>query len=643
VASLRDMAHALETVAAGPRKRRALVACAPDAEGYPTLTFANEERVRVADTLSTRGWDAPAIEPTRLTAGFFLDRLRYIGLLHVAAHGHATAGSEALILPRGARLTADDLVSKRFPTMPFVYLNTCLLAQTRYLGGGVSRGIAHTLFELGAPAVVANMTPVYEKIAVDVSAAFYRHAESHSVGEALRLARGDMHQAGVPPSLWGTTVLVGDPRHRLEAPEPSEARDPVIDLLDAYLNGGSTSDRTAAYQRTLVEFSTNVGNARAGAALAFVQAASRLAAIDTEEDEAAVDLLIEVANELRHLPSEAMTRTLKATHLADSGADNDATATEIDRALVVLDALQGAGDLWDRIRLQLLARRKSIGLAAVGLQRRYSGDFSAADKGAADALLDVIEGVQQAQESERGVVGIRAHVETVEDVAHNAIVIGWSNRFEDMREIAAYATTLVNDLVRLGFLPSVARPHAERILAGLLSDLWGRQPSAGLQAELVEGWAGALVQAVADVARTWTAPEQTPWFAELEDFEHRLDAALERIEAASYDEVYECLEKEFSALSATMANVLGEIERHHPATLGAAYGWLTGTIIRRNTYSPLDGSVPEDIDERLKKLATVSRLLSERYLFRYLADGFSSVRNKQIDELERWRLDVKSN
>jgi CHAT domain-containing protein len=640
VASLRDMAGAVEAVSTTVRTRRALITSAPRVEGHPPLQFAEDERARVTEAFQSRGWDAPPITADRLTPQFFLDRLKYVALLHVAAHGQATAGTEALILPQGERLTADDLLKKRFPTMPMVYLNTCLLAQTRYLGGGVGRGIAHTLFELGAPAVIANMSPVYDKVATDLSEAFYRHAVANPVGEALRLARGELSAADVPPSLWGATVLIGDPARRLDPSRNEESHDVVAELLNAYMPEGSELDRTAAYSRTLELVGSDEGNVRAVAGLGFVQAASRLSAVETREDEEALDLMIEIASELHHLPAMAMMRTVKATHLTRSGVNDDRTRSEIDRAVMALDALQGTGATWDRLKEQLLARKKAMNLSAEGLQRQYQGGWSAADKRGADAMLDIMAAVQQAQESERGVVGMRSAERTLQDVTHNAIVIGWPGRFEDMREAAAYVTTLVSKLVQRGFIPAAAQPSAEVVLTGVLHDLWGRQHSVGLQPDLVEGWSNTLAEATRDVAREWAEPEMSRWQERLAEFNEHLEETLAFLEASSYEELYAHLDTRFQTLATEATRLLEDIAKSHPDALAASYGWLVGTIVRRNTYSPLDGSVPEDIDNRMKKLASDLWTSGERCMARYLVDGFAAVRNREWDELERWRLDV---
>jgi hypothetical protein len=247
---------------------------------------------------------------------------------------------------------------------------------------------------------------------------------------------------------------------------------------------------------------------------------------------------------------------------------------------------------------------------------------------------------QQAEESERGVVGLRSSERTLQDVAHNAIVIGWPNRFEDMREAAAYVTTLVSKLVQRGFIPAAARPGAEVVLTGVLHDLWGRQHSVGLQPDLVEGWSNTLVEAIHDVARNWANPEMNPWHERLADFHEHLEETLAFLEACTYDEVYTHLDPRFKTLAAQATRLLEDVAKSHPDAVAASYGWLAGTIVRRNTYSPLDGSVPEDIDNRMKKLAAELWTSGERYMARYLMDGFAAVRNREWDELERWRLDV---
>src|SRR5262249_10290035 len=150
------MARTLDMPVSHVATRHALVVSASAAVPQRPLLTAAPECTQVRVGLRAAGFDAPDITESRLDAAFFTDRLGWIDVLHVAAHGESPAGTEYLALPNGRRLSVDELLARQQRSMPFVYLNTCQLGVTRYLGGGQSRGLAFTLAELGALAVMAN-------------------------------------------------------------------------------------------------------------------------------------------------------------------------------------------------------------------------------------------------------------------------------------------------------------------------------------------------------------------------------------------------------------------------------------------------------------------------------------------------------
>ena len=69
---------------------------------------------------------------------------------------------------------------------------------------------------------------------------------------------------------------------------------------------------------------------------------------------------------------------------------------------------------------------------------------------------------------------------------------------------------------------------------------------------------------------------------------------------------------------------------------GAA-AYISGVLIEKNTFSPLDESVPEDIGETLTEAFNTIDLANESRYFPYLSKGFEAVRNQETNELDRWR------
>ena len=117
--SLSHLAATLDTRVRVPRRQRALVTAAPVVKGYDALDLAPLEQQEITATLTQRGFDAPVIDPARLSATFFTDRLAHVDVLHVSAHGESVADLEWLVLPDGKRLVVDDLL--RDPQVPCAF------------------------------------------------------------------------------------------------------------------------------------------------------------------------------------------------------------------------------------------------------------------------------------------------------------------------------------------------------------------------------------------------------------------------------------------------------------------------------------------------------------------------------------------
>ena len=89
--------------------------------------------------------------------------------------------------------------------------------------------------------------------------------------------------------------------------------------------------------------------------------------------------------------------------------------------------------------------------------------------------------------------------------------------------------------------------------------------------------------------------------------------------------------------AANLRKTLDNLKENDPDMLAAVAAYLAGTVIVKNTFSPLDGSVPESIGERMTKLYHAIDSDNDGRFFSYLTKGFESVRQEQESELERWR------
>jgi len=131
----------------------------------------------------------PDVDDEHLTSLQLLDALELADFIHIAAHGEIGVGRQAVVLPLGKRLSVEDLEQRNGTIRGGVFLNTCALAQTQYLGAGVSRGIANALSLSGAPFVIANLLPVQDLGAARLAADFYKRGARSSARHVRRARR----------------------------------------------------------------------------------------------------------------------------------------------------------------------------------------------------------------------------------------------------------------------------------------------------------------------------------------------------------------------------------------------------------------------------------------------------------------------
>jgi hypothetical protein len=259
-----------------------------------------------------------------------------------------------------------------------------------------------------------------------------------------------------------------------------------------------------------------------------------------------------------------------------------------------------------------------------------------------DSLRDIVNalrGAYQAVEEKYGAATVR-HVEGgIDDILSNAVVMGYPNRFEDMREAAAFTQLIAEKLARSGFLPAAAMPHAPVMLAGLLRHLWDSQNLMYLAPEMAEGQAGTVRVLVDDIVANWAPPDGKPWYALVEPAPRLVDDVLTFIDKLKWEEIYKHLDVRMDGLAKDLKAMLDKVRASHPTALGACAAYVSGTVIVKNTFSPLDGSVPESIGERLTKVYHALDADNEARFWEYLVKGFERVRNRQPDELDRWRME----
>lgn len=636
--SLAGMAASLDANLRLPGRQRALVVAAPVADGYATLDLATRERQDAMDALGRQGFDAPTIDPDRLSSAFFSERLAYVDVLHVAAHGESGADLEWLVLPHGQRLLVDDLLQDPQYRLPFAYFSTCDLGQTRYLGAGVSRGFAHSFAELGAPAVVAHAKPVPDDAARRLAQAFYLRVADRNVGQALLDARNALREAGESAAVWASAVLMGNPWHEVSGPGPQAPDDPGSDVLDAYFGLGADDARKARAWRVADSARMQADNPRIEAALGLVRTMSQLHEVRTDEEVATLDAAIAVADALQHLPTRTLLRLVRANGVDARGTGDQAIACLEDaiRHLAPLAAFEPA---WDPL---LASAREKLALQRAsrdGLEIRTRLPQGQEDDGGARRLMEALMGAQQASEAKYGRAALRDLEADARDIAWNAVVAGHPNAFEGMPESVAFAAQVAHKLVQRGELEAVAMPYAPLLLAGLLRHLWDSQNLNFLAPEFAEAQAGAVAALIEDIRAHWSPPEIHDWYALVEPAAAAIDDMLSFIDGLGWEEVYRHLDPRMDALAQRLAAMLAEVEAAHPSALAGCAAYVSGTVMARNTFSPFDGSVPESIGERLAGVYhALDRDHPSRFLD-YLSKGFAAVAARPPDELARWRME----
>jgi CHAT domain-containing protein len=613
--------------------QRAFVFEAANVEGYPQLKFAKDEVEALHAFLRELGWRIVSPREGRLTKDLLLDHLETSDLLHIAAHGDTLAGDAALVLPQYQRLVADDILRNRFPKMPFIYLNTCLLGETQYLGGGVSKGLAYSLLQSGAPAVVANLAPVDDRSSLKLSLAFYRNAAKLPVGEALRKAREDLAQEGIPAPFLGMTVLMGNPDYSLFDGHKPTGRDPqkkAKEILIAVTKLANDFQKlTGIYQGMRESQKDSPYNARAEAALNLME--SHIAAGHLSEDERLAELekAALLAEEVGYLPALATTQISITEQVLKIG-NQEEKALALDKALILLDQVVRRDEpLWEQSekdylrakQMEYMLARQKLGLQQQGLTYKYSGDQDTDDRATLEDFHNIFLFSEMQQEKREGKVVLIDIEETLWDIAWNAIAIDHPTRYSsviadngtsdsnenmgsdqpsnlqslnivhptrfsnDMRATGAVAEIVAGKLINRGYLPDSSTPYAGKIMSTVILYLWNEQGSSYRNRELMDGWTEGLVVTIEDIARQWSPPTDKPWFNLVSGFPARVEAMLTFVSNTPYSQQgYQQQLEEIAALQQEAIELIQRIEHEYPQASTGCGAYILGTLLANNIF-----------------------------------------------------------
>ncbi len=636
IARCLSLSHALRTLEAplvpAQPGTRALAVSVADPPGFQKLRFVEREAAAVGAALRGAGWDASHMPGPDADPHGVLELAPLTNVLHLACHGEASSGAEALVLGGGARLAALDIAT-RHRLQGVTYLNACSLARGRYVGGGVSRGVAYAFARAGSPSVLANLLPVEDESASELAEAFYLAARDQTVGEALRRAR--VHMVGrVNAALWSSTILVGNPFMRLNG-EVDTTADSTANLF----RGGAlpTAKQLAEGRKKAAK---DPGDVRLAAAVAFSSGA-RDAQPGQHESLAAL------AREIGHDIGEAY--CLLASVESSRGTGEVAQFGELlRRTIAALEPLRGVWTpAFDAHRTLVDESRRldpTFEPRTLTTVRHASG-LSVNDRSvpAVDAILRLFEAQQDHEAHWRGDPVLHIPDLDAASLAHNAVVWGYRNKLYDSGAEAAYAARCAARIAWRGIVPREAAPSLQRILAGLLHFLWGQQKTTHLDHWMMRAHTDVIRLAIERVVELWTPPETSPALS----FVRELSTALGQTAAPATGSKFAAVRASLHGGQATGQQpdklagiVVDAVDRCHRMDASAAAdlaAWVLGDVLERVSAAEREGAERREQVLMFRTLYDAISSHEEGWFMPYLMEGFKGVRETGgMDLFARW-------
>jgi hypothetical protein len=634
-----------------PLRRRFFCVAVPEPPGLPALTFAESEAEAASEAMRGQLWDVQRLVPSAASPAVVIEAAPLAGVIHIASHGDVSPGAEGLVLADGTRLSANEVAASPRGVRAVVYLNACSLGRGRYLGGGVSRGMAYAFARSGAPAVVANLLPVEDRSAAQIAEGFYDAARDMSIGQALCRARATV----VAPAFWSASVLIGDPWLRLGV--GSHVKPDAASRLLAGVDTPSAERLSKARN----ELNRHPRDVRLAAAIAWAE--GRGESKVKSKGNHGFRILARAAQELGHAIGEAECSLLHAEMAAGSGDSND-RGDALRQAIAVLARLMAtwkpAYDKHRQAIADLQALDPTFERRTLTTYRLESG-FSVNDRSepAVAAFLDIDEAMDEHDSRWRGEPELRVPDKTIADAAWNAIVWGYQYRLFDTGAESGYAAQFSARLVWRGLVPAAAEINLRRILSGILSFLWGKQKVTHLNQWFASAQAEVVRLAIENAVRMWTPPELSP----AAQYAGKAAAMLEEAmavngEASPYARARAALAgakppaARISEITSAFESLIEGCSRvrYERADLAA---WLIGLVYEKATtqYSPMSvgssggeaysGASPGHI--LVLALETLGDTLSRRaevWFEPYLYEGFREVRETGgRDLLDKWRAE----
>ena len=634
--TLRALIRCLERTSSRDTHSRFLGLAFPEAPGFDALKFARTEVEAVRERLATLGWDAPKLGDEQLPAAYILDLLPHAQHFHIASHGArdegadapdgaANSSQESIVLPSG-KLPSHALIARFFPRMPTAFINACELGFARWVGAGRTQSMAYAFVSAGSPTVIANLLPAEDRTAARLAEIFYGNLESQDFGSSLRFARKALADEGMHPLLWATVVLAGDPTNTLA--RRASAAGPCEAYLKALVENQPAQARQAAVEGVRAQLARDQDDVRLRAALALFDAMGSKQWQSGPAPERTVAEMCKVAYEIGYLPLLGYLVEVGRSFTSDKG--RDFRLRYLDNAIRVFESLRDEHPVWvPRLDAALVEWFKLERGDRVQQQLEQASQV-------AKAIAEVKMALHARQlRAGRGPIPRRVE-STADDVVWNAVIANYRFYLEDMREKTDIARDAVARLVERGAIPADCAVEATLGFAGLLQWLWISQDVLVLEQQMVEGQCGVVKELVAALQERWTTQK---WFEPLRDFETFLLDAVQRIEAAPYDERLQSLiERTFAEITARAKLAVEKAQSAGHGCEGTA--GILGMLMVYNGYSFTGGSVDEDLDRRLVRVVEVIASEAQSRFAPWLDRGFKSVREWVPDLLWKWENDV---
>jgi CHAT domain-containing protein len=632
-----SLTHALRVVeaplVAQPPGRHALCVSVSQPPGWPTLEFADTERQVVGQALRARMWDVAELSEVDAQPRTVLELLPLAHLVHVACHGEASAGAEALVLGGGVRLTALEF-GTRHPVRCVTYLNACSLARGRYVGGGVSRGVAYAFARAGAPAVLSNLLPVEDESAAQLAEAFYLAASHMPVGDALRRARQQL-QPMVSPALWSPTVLLGDPRAWIDG-RADERRDATAELFD-----GAPLPQAARLAAAKKRLAHDPDDVRLAAALRF---SATLAAGEYDQLEPMADL----AQEIGHDIGEAHCLVALADALP-AGDDEARRSAVLTRAVAALEPLRNAWKpaLEAHTRLQRELRELDPTYRARELVTvRTPSGMSVNDRSdpAVNAVLGIYDAMHEHEAFWRGGPRLHQPDSDLVSAAHNAVVWGYVHQLYGSGAEAAYAAQCAQRLAWRGLVPEACVPNLQRVLAGLLHFLWGQHGVKHLEHWMESAHTQVILLALRNVQQHWLPPEASTGAGYARELSAALDRAVGSMSGSKFSRARAALRggaattgAQIPELDTSISQAVEQCRQTDPFAAAELAAWVLGDVLQRIDATESASDARLDALHVYRGLVDAIDEHAEAWFMPYLMEGFADVRNTGGQDLfARW-------